>query len=102
MRTQEFNAVAGGGVGAYQVWSALQLLPLPGDVCTAIYEFTERPKNGMVVRLLASRLNPKALKQAYSLDHTPVAADFDTVWDFVGKKLKERELAEHWHGALSR
>jgi len=102
MRTLEFNSVSKGGVREYNTWAALQALPLPPDVCTSIFEYTDRPKNNMVVRLIASRLNPKVLRQAYGLDHTPAAADFDTVWDFVGKRLKERELAEHWHVALSR
>ena len=102
MRTLEFNAVSGGDVRSYHAWAALQQLPLPGDVCTEIFQYLDKPKNNMVVRLIASRLNPKLLRQAYSLDHTPAAVDFDTVWDFVGKRLKERDLAEHWHNALTR
>lgn len=103
MQTREFSrAFPRGGVCAYTEWSALQQLALPPDVCTLIFEYTHRPANGLVTRLIASRLNPKALRQAYDLDHTPVYRDFDTVWDFMGKRLKDRTLAEHWHTALTR
>lgn len=102
MRTREFNTISSGGVGAYHSWSALQQLHLPEDVCSHIFAYTAPAANQMVTRLIASRLNPKALRQAYDLDHTPANRHFDTVWDFMGKRLKDRALAEHWHAILTR
>lgn len=103
MRTREFSLVCpGGGVRAYTEWLALQELSLPADVCTLIFEYTERPANGMVIRIIASRLNSRALRQAYDFDHTPVHRHFDTVWDLLGRRLKDRALAEHWHATLTR
>ena len=103
IRTREFNmACPGGGIRAYALWNSLQELHLPDEVCSQIFQYTTtRPTNKMVVRLIASRLNPKALRQAYDFDHTPAHKDFDTVWDFLGKKLKDRPLAEHWHAVLT-
>jgi hypothetical protein len=104
MRTRQFNvACPGGGVRAYAQWNALQDLNLPDEVCSQIFQYTAaRPTNKMVTRLIASRLNPKALRQAYDFDHTSAYRDFDTVWDFMGKRLKDKSLAEHWHAVLTR